>query len=240
MTNVMTTAWEIAYEGVEKFGGQVKEYFAEALRIAWDLFKNTNSKEMEEMELVKEVQFGKAAARVTVKGAFANKTFSQFIEGGEVIITQKIEIVHNGQVVDEGDYAYSLEYDVIDDRTYEKNNLDTNKTYTQIKGKKNVMFCEGKEVAEEINTLIKEMKKEVALTLKGEVKKVEEFDVVANAKNIVEEAKKQGVKNLKTEQEIKEWKKNYNNVVNEGGEGYVPQLISKERYENALKVIANA
>lgn len=40
MTNVMTNAWEIAYEGVEKFGGKVKEYFAEALRIAWDLFKN--------------------------------------------------------------------------------------------------------------------------------------------------------------------------------------------------------
>lgn len=34
MTNVMTTAWEIAYEGVENFGGKVKEYFAEALKMA--------------------------------------------------------------------------------------------------------------------------------------------------------------------------------------------------------------
>jgi hypothetical protein len=35
----MKSAWEIAYEGVKKFGGQVKEYFADALRIAWSLFK---------------------------------------------------------------------------------------------------------------------------------------------------------------------------------------------------------
>lgn len=39
MTNVMTTAWEIAYEGVENFGGKVKEYFAEALKMAWELIK---------------------------------------------------------------------------------------------------------------------------------------------------------------------------------------------------------
>lgn len=39
MTNVMTAAWDIAYEGVEKFGGKVKEYFAEALKMAWELIK---------------------------------------------------------------------------------------------------------------------------------------------------------------------------------------------------------
>lgn len=35
MKNVMTRAWEIAKEGQRKFGGKVKEYFAQALRIAW-------------------------------------------------------------------------------------------------------------------------------------------------------------------------------------------------------------
>lgn len=35
MKNVMSRAWEIAREGFEKFGGQVKEYFAAALRMAW-------------------------------------------------------------------------------------------------------------------------------------------------------------------------------------------------------------
>ena len=31
----MKRAWEIAREGVEKFGGKVSEYIAEALHIAW-------------------------------------------------------------------------------------------------------------------------------------------------------------------------------------------------------------
>lgn len=35
MKNVMTRAWEIAKEGVNKFGGKAKEYFAQALVIAW-------------------------------------------------------------------------------------------------------------------------------------------------------------------------------------------------------------
>lgn len=39
MKNVMKRAWEIAREGVKKFGGKVKEYFAEALKMAWAEFK---------------------------------------------------------------------------------------------------------------------------------------------------------------------------------------------------------
>lgn len=35
MKNVMTMAWEIARKGVAQFGGKVKEYFAEALKMAW-------------------------------------------------------------------------------------------------------------------------------------------------------------------------------------------------------------
>lgn len=40
MKNVMTRAWEIAREGVTKFGGKVKEYFAQALVMAWAEIKN--------------------------------------------------------------------------------------------------------------------------------------------------------------------------------------------------------
>src|SRR5699024_12283953 len=41
MTNVMTQAWEIAYKGQNKFGGKVKEYFAQALKMAWALVKKS-------------------------------------------------------------------------------------------------------------------------------------------------------------------------------------------------------
>lgn len=39
MKNVMVRAWEIAKEAVVKFGGKVKEYFAQALIMAWEEVK---------------------------------------------------------------------------------------------------------------------------------------------------------------------------------------------------------
>ncbi len=44
MKNVMTRAWEIAREGVKKFGGKVKEYFAQALVMAWEEVKGMASR----------------------------------------------------------------------------------------------------------------------------------------------------------------------------------------------------
>ncbi|PDY91481.1 hypothetical protein [Bacillus toyonensis] len=38
--NAMKKAWEIAREGQRKFGGKVKEYFAQALKMAWTIVKN--------------------------------------------------------------------------------------------------------------------------------------------------------------------------------------------------------
>lgn len=38
--NVMTKAWEIARKGQKKFGGKVREYFAQALKMAWAIVKN--------------------------------------------------------------------------------------------------------------------------------------------------------------------------------------------------------
>lgn len=40
----MTRAWEIAKEGAEKFGGKVKEYFQQALVIAWKEIKKGGRK----------------------------------------------------------------------------------------------------------------------------------------------------------------------------------------------------
>lgn len=40
----MTKAWEIAKKGAAKFGGKVKEYFAEALKMAWAIAKTQTGK----------------------------------------------------------------------------------------------------------------------------------------------------------------------------------------------------
>ncbi|WP_217562817.1 hypothetical protein [Paenibacillus sp. GbtcB18] len=39
MKNVMVRAWEIAKEAAAKFGGKVKDYFAQALILAWKEIK---------------------------------------------------------------------------------------------------------------------------------------------------------------------------------------------------------
>lgn len=38
---IMSKAWEIAREGQKAFGGKVREYFAQALKMAWAQAKNT-------------------------------------------------------------------------------------------------------------------------------------------------------------------------------------------------------
>ena len=59
---VMQKAWEIAREGVEKFGGKVKEYFAKALKIAWAIVK----KEENQMDKVNGYEI--TERNYTVKG----------------------------------------------------------------------------------------------------------------------------------------------------------------------------
>ncbi|WP_019156821.1 hypothetical protein [Robertmurraya massiliosenegalensis] len=56
MKNVMTRAWEIAKEGVKKFGGKVKEYFAQALVMAWAEMKKGADKVKTHFDAVKEAK----------------------------------------------------------------------------------------------------------------------------------------------------------------------------------------
>lgn len=42
--NVMKKAWEIAKDGAAKFGGKVKEYFAQSLKMAWAIAKTQTGK----------------------------------------------------------------------------------------------------------------------------------------------------------------------------------------------------
>lgn len=44
MKNVMTKAWEIAKKGAAKFGGSVKSYFAQSLKMAWVIVKASAQK----------------------------------------------------------------------------------------------------------------------------------------------------------------------------------------------------
>lgn len=82
MKNVMTRAWKIAREGQKKFGGKVKEYFQQALVMAWAEAKAPKKVSMEEVaELLKEKLAGTAKVntweRYGKRRIYVNKGFKQ-------------------------------------------------------------------------------------------------------------------------------------------------------------------
>lgn len=65
-------------------------------------------------------------------------------------------------------------------------------------------------------------------------KKAEELE---NAKRIIADYENQNVR--LTNAEYKQWRINYNNANNEGGEGYIPTLITTEQYNCAKEIITS-
>ena len=57
------------------------------------------------------------------------------------------------------------------------------------------------------------------------------------AQRIINQVKARGEENLLTEEKEKQWRKVYNNMVNEGGTGVVPQRATVENYEQAKRIL---
>ena len=74
---------------------------------------------------------------------------------------------------------------------------------------------------------------------KEEAKRKEEDTIreIEKAKKVIEKAEKQ--QSIPTLAEVRQKEKDWNNLYNEGGEGYTPHIISKEEYENAKKVLSH-
>ena len=72
-----------------------------------------------------------------------------------------------------------------------------------------------------------------------ELKEQKIADEKESARKYVEWAEKymKSGQNLMTKDECQKWARNYNNVMNEGGYGYVPELPTKEAYEAAKNYI---
>lgn len=189
-------------------------------------------------ELVKKVNFGRTVARITVTGYLKENMMDGWIKtGNELIIYEKIEIIADGKVVESSSYAKAIEYNFLYEGFFEKMGLDKNKNYTKV----GEAITEGEQVAKEINAAINKMKtqitEEFGMKTKEEIEKEEE---IAEAKEIVKKTEKIGIENLMTEAEYRQWRTNYNNIMNEGGEGYIPQRITKEDYEWALNKLKEA
>ncbi|MEK3645802.1 hypothetical protein [Aeribacillus sp. FSL M8-0235] len=70
MKNIMKRAWEIAKEGVKKFGGKVKEYFAMALKLAWKEAKRIATDQAGSIQLMgseKQIKWAEDIRKVVVE-----------------------------------------------------------------------------------------------------------------------------------------------------------------------------
>ena len=67
----------------------------------------------------------------------------------------------------------------------------------------------------------------------NEIKKIARE--VENAKNTIKKAEKQ--QEIMTDTEYQVWAKNYNNINNEGGEGYIPAMVTVERLSKAKETL---
>jgi hypothetical protein len=63
----------------------------------------------------------------------------------------------------------------------------------------------------------------------------EKARIIKNAKEIIAKAEAQN--EIPTAEEYKTYRKNYNNLHNEGGEGYIPTMITKEEYDYAKSIV---
>ena len=183
--------------------------------------------------LVKEIPFGKAIAKITVSrftemGVFLNEN---------IVETAKVEIVVDNKIIETAPFAKIMEYNFLTDSFFKQHNLNINKKYTKVGDK---AIIEGEEIGLAIKNAIDELRAELSKPLNVETEVTHQAqDEIVTAQAIVSQAKKESIDKLLTEIEIKAWRKNYNNVVNEGGEGYIPSRISKKAYQKALKILEN-
>lgn len=110
MKNVMRRAWEIAREGVKKFGGKVKEYFAQALHMAWAEIKKGVSDMVELQGSEKQVKWAndirnKAVEMLNDVLAFVTKFEAQAperVDGltNEVLSWKTVKLLPNQKALD--------------------------------------------------------------------------------------------------------------------------------------------
>ncbi|MGD7007636.1 hypothetical protein [Metabacillus sp. 84] len=97
MKNVMVKAWEIARKGQKQFGGKIKEYFAQALQMAWNIVK----KEMTKTNFPQTFNKIEKAAEKQAKEFFAEYLNTMKARNVEVEVTsyRTATLVANGKKV---------------------------------------------------------------------------------------------------------------------------------------------
>lgn len=198
---------------------------------------------------------------VTVKeGITLTLELSYYHEDGNVFADsfEKIELIWNGTMNLKGtEVEFPIHYYHVARKGEEnittsqeiKNVLDQNKnidmiSYFQVdfKGQKTLIQLANVDLEEIIKTVKNELIEEMHEDGVGEeekttsqIEKEKAEKEIRIAKELV--AKVENTEKLMTEREKEDYLNKYNKIMNEGGEGYIPYIITKEQYESALKLI---
>jgi hypothetical protein len=186
--------------------------------------------------LTKETKFGKATAIITVTAFEETISLDGEVTGSKVVMTTSVKVTHAGKTLDTAEFANVSGYES-NPKWFAKMGLGKDQKISRVGDKAITM---GAEAGEKINEMIEQMKQELAQEFNTKTEKqIQKEEEVQEAKAVVEQAKKEGISNLMTNAELKKWRESYNNLQNEGGEGYIPIKISKESYKKSLAVLAN-
>jgi hypothetical protein len=115
---------------------------------------------------------------------------------------------------------------------------DKHRKIKKIRGIKQIAFTEerAKEIEAFLTNVIEEGRDEEAQKIRDMENEKKKKNEIEEVKRIIEKAEKQ--KDIPNRAEAERRMKRYNDINNDGGEGYVPYIISLEEYEYAKEKLA--
>ena len=159
---------------------------------------------------------------------------------GKVRRSSGYEAIMDGKVIMRNrfdvDRAQKLNADLI-----ETQDFPAGTSHAIIDGRKSITLneIEAERYNQWVDALISEGKcaEEIAEE-EAEKKKWAEYEI-DSARKVIKSAETTLLRNerLMTEKEARAWQKNYNDVMNEGGEGYIPGITTEESLRYALEIL---
>jgi len=166
----------------------------------------------------------KAECKIEMKATTTNLDGDIFKGKAEPVTSANLELYIDGKKVDS---SWDINFWQI---------VDLDNGFKKIWGLKIAMTAEQAIIVDEFLKNVIESGKAIEVIKNEKVTAAKENEkALENAKATVIKYESQTIK-LNNE-EYKKWRTNYNNVNNEGGEGYVPCLVTTEQYLHALDVI---
>lgn len=233
MKKIMKRAWEIVKNAIANFGGKCREYMAEALRMAWA--ESKPNKEDKTMKHTYEWQL-RDGRTVTLEAEYSEHVQDKIIDSdGYKLETGEREIVKDGMLTA---YIDGAKVDSCWNTDFWQT-IDVGQTgLRKIWGIGKIGFTadRSKEIDAFFAAVFAAGRDAEAEQIRAEEKAKLDAERIETTERFIAKAEAQS--DIPTRAEAKRKMKEYNDIYNEGGEGYIPYVICREDYEAAKKRLA--